>query len=471
MECDRELVRFGARCELARRHFYDYCKLFSPDFYRDDRPYIKRLCDSLEGFLSGPERVLIVNAPPRHGKSRTVGKLIEWVFGKDPKKKVMTCSYNETLSTDFSKTVRDTIMERKADLLRPVYADVFPKTKIKRGDAAANLWSLVGGHASYLATSPGGTATGFGADILIVDDLIKNEYEARNAAIKKAHWAWFTRTMTSRTEAGCKVIIIMTRWASDDLAGNALDYFAKEKAWPLKHICLKALQEDGTMLCEEVLSRSDYEVKARAMGADIAAANYQQEPIDLKGQLYTHLMTYEKLPADANGRPLFTAVKSYTDTADTGSDYLCHICYGIYQGIAYVLDVLYTQEPMEKTEPAAARMTAKNGVREARIESNNGGRGFARSVKKHLAAMGYACTVIPFTQGKNKQARILTGATLVMSAMRFPVDWETRWPEYAEAMKRYQREGKNAHDDAPDATTGVVEWMQSAGVRGVTGSL
>ena len=53
-------------------------------------------------------------------------------------------------------------------------------------------------------------------------------------------------------------------------------------------------------------------------------------------------MTYEKLPADANGRPLFTAVKSYTDTADTGSDYLCHICYGIYQGIAYVLDVLYT---------------------------------------------------------------------------------------------------------------------------------
>lgn len=472
MGIDREQVRFGARCELARRSFYDYCKLLSPDFYRDDRPYIRKFCNDLQGFLDGPWRVLVVNAPPRHGKSRTAGKLVEWAFGRDPKLKIMTASYNERLSTSFSKSVRDTIMARKADPLIPVYGDIFPNVHIKRGDAAANLWSLVGGYASYLATSPGGTATGFGADLFIIDDLIKSEYEARNTLVKEGHWEWCMRTILSRLENGGKLIVIMTRWATDDLAGRVLSHF-RDEGWPLLHISMKAVQEDGSMLCPDVLTREDYDVKARAMGPEVAAANYQQEPIDLKGQLYTSIKTYDRIPADAHGRPIFTAIKSYTDTADTGSDYLCHIDYGVYQGAAYVLSILYTQEPMEKTEPAVARFIVKDGVREAYIESNNGGRGFARSVKAHLSRMGSRCTVFPFTQTKNKVARILSNATQVMECVLFPADWTSRWPEYAEAMLRYQRAGRNAHDDAPDCTTGVVERLGAgnAGLHGIPGRL
>ena len=86
----------------------------------------------------------------------------------------MTGSYNETLSTMFSKNVRNDIQEEKADIYKPVYSDVFPDVRIKKGDGAVNLWSLEGGYNNYLATSPTGTATGFGCDLLIVDDLIKN---------------------------------------------------------------------------------------------------------------------------------------------------------------------------------------------------------------------------------------------------------------------------------------------------------
>lgn len=321
--------------------------------------------------------------PPRHGKSRTVGCFVEWVLGKNQREKVMTGSYNETLSTVFSKNVRDTILAEKADKDKVVYSDIFPGVSIKRGDGAMNMWSLEGGYNNYLATSPTGTATGFGCSLMIIDDLIKSALEANNADVLQKHWDWFTNTMLSRLEEGGKIIIVMTRWHSEDLAGRALKHFTEEGA-RLRHISYKALQDDGTMLCDEILSRQSYNSKIRAMGIDIASANYQQEPIDIKGRLYTSFKTYERLPTDANGNLLFTAIKNYTDTADTGDDYLCSINYGVYNGEAYVLNVLYTKDGMEITEPATAKMLYEDGVNVADIESNSGGRGFARAVERIL---------------------------------------------------------------------------------------
>lgn len=396
---------------------------------------------------------MVVNEPPRHGKSRTAGLLVEWVLGNDQKQKIMTGSYNETLSTMFSKNVRNDIQEEKADENRIVFSDIFPGVSIKRGDGAMNLWSLEGGYNNYLATSPTGTATGFGATLLIIDDLIKNAEEANNELIKEKHWTWFTDTMLSRLEEGGKIIIIMTRWASDDLAGRALEHF-KEAGAKIRHISMKALQDDGTMLCSEVLSRKSYEAKIKAMGADIASANYQQEPIDLKGRLYTSFKTY------SGELPQFKEIRNYTDTADTGGDYLCSINYGVtFANEAYVLDVLYTKEPMEITEPVTAKMLLAGSVNVARIESNNGGRGFARNVRRILEQeLGSNYTTIKwFTQTHNKQARIYSNSSWVMEHIYFPEDWKNRWPEYYDAMIKYQREGKNRHDDAQDATTGVAE--------------
>ncbi len=142
--------------------------------------------------------------PPRHGKSRTIGCFVEWVLGNNQFEKIMTGSYNETLSTNFSKNVRNTIAEEKADRDRIIYSDIFPDVKIKRGDGAMNMWSLENGYNNYLATSPTGTATGFGASIMIIDDLIKSSMEANNADVLEKHWSWFTDTMLSRLEEKSK---------------------------------------------------------------------------------------------------------------------------------------------------------------------------------------------------------------------------------------------------------------------------
>ena len=326
-----------AKLELARREFFFYCCLRAPDFYKPERAYLRELCDALQAFYEGGDEVLVINEPPRHGKSRTAGLFVEWILGRNPKEKIMTGSYNETLSTVFSKNVRNSIQEIKADASRIVYSDIFPGVAIKAGDAAMNLWSLAGGYNSYLATSPTGTATGFGCSLMIIDDLIKNAEEAYNETVKEKHWDWFCNTMLSRLEEGGKIIVIMTRWASDDLAGKVLEQYKDHRT---RHISMKALQDDGTMLCDAILSRKSYEDKVRAMGADIASANYQQEPIDIKGRLYSTFKTYDDVPRDSSGHPLFTSIKAYIDTADTGEDFLCAIVYGVYAKEAYVLDVL-----------------------------------------------------------------------------------------------------------------------------------
>lgn len=462
---NKKLIKLHAQIELAKREFFFYCNLKAPDFYKHDRKYLIELCQDLQEFYQSDDEVLVISLPPRHGKSRTAGLFVEWVLGKNKTEKIMTGSYNETLSTMFSKNVRNSIQEIKADTYKPIYSDVFPNVKIKLGDGAMNLWSLEGGYNNYLATSPSGTATGFGCSLMIIDDLIKNAEESYNETVKEKHWDWFTNTMLSRLEENGKIIIIMTRWASDDLAGRALEHY-REEGKKVRNICMSALKPDGTMLCDEVLSHKSCESKKRAMGLDIWSANYQQEPIDIKGRLYTNFKTYKQIPVDSNNNTLFSGVYAYCDTADEGSDYLCSIIYGIYNKQAYVLDVIYTQASMEITEKKVAEALYKYKVNLITIESNNGGRGFARSVKRILNDLLHSnyTAVKWFHQSKNKIARIISNSTWVMENIYYPYNWNDRWAEYYTAMNKYQRDGRNKHDDAPDATTGIAENIDKSGI-------
>lgn len=457
-----------AKLELARREFFFYCNQKASDFYKEDRTYLVELCNELQAFIDSDEyNVLIMNLPPRHGKSRTAQLFTQWLLGNRPNTKIMTGSYNETLSKMFSKSVRNAIQEVKADEDITVFSDVFPHIRVATGDAQAHLWSIEGHTNSYLATSPTGTATGFGCSLMIIDDIIKNSEEAYNANVKESHWDWFTNTMLSRLEEGGKIIIIMTRWASDDLAGRAIEHFQDDSLFKAKVITMKAMQDDGTMLCDDVLSKASYISKVRAMGEDIASANFQQIPIDLKGCLYSQIMTYDELPTDDKGNVLFTAIKNYTDTADTGSDYLASIVYGVYNKEAYILDIVYTKDAMEITEPAVADMLYRNDVNIADIESNNGGRGFSRNVMNILRDKYKTnrCSVNAFHQSGNKIARIQSNATWVMNHVYFPKNWRDKWPQFASDIMKYQREGKNAHDDAPDALTGIAEKINAPQIK------
>lgn len=447
------IIQRALATKKARRDFWSFCCLLYPEFYKENRPYLKDLCQTLQAFYEDriKKQILIINMPPRHGKTFTARLFVLWVFGQNPRTKIITGSYNQILSGLFAQQTRDGILVENESIKQEYFHDIFPDTFIKQGDAAKGFWSLDGSEEkNYLATSPGGTSTGIGANFVIVDDIIKNNEEASNELVKDKHWEWYNNTLVQRMERPRKQILIMTRWASDDLVGRMLE----RKADKCHLITYKAVQNSGTMLCDEIMTKVEYEDVISEMGADIASANYQQEPIDLKGRLYTSFKTY------SGELPQFKEIRNYTDTADTGEDYLCSINYGVtFANEAYVLDVLYTKEPMEVTEPATARMLQEGEVNVSDIESNNGGRSFTRSVERILReVLGSNHTVIRwFSQTKNKQARIYSNSAWVMQHVYFPEDWKNRWPEYHSAMIKYQREGRNGHDDAPDATTGIAE--------------
>lgn len=446
---DKELIKLEAKKELARRDFWYYCKLLGKkDFYNDKKEYLKDLCNQLQSFIDSNKKILVINMPPRFGKSYTATLFVQWLLGRNNKLKIMTGSYNETLSSTFAKQVRDMIATEQTQGVT-VYRDIFPDTKIKYGEASMNKWALEGSQvANYLATSPTGTATGFGADLIVIDDLIKNSEEAYNSNVLEKHIDWFTNTMLSRTEKGFKLIIIMTRWASNDLAGFILSNYDD-----VVHINYKAINDNGTPLDEETLSLEDFEFKTKNMAKEIVYANYQQEPIDVKGRLYNEFKTYVDLPKEK-----IVKISAYCDTADTGDDFLCNIIYADCKDSAYILDVIYTKEAMEITEPMVAEAYKKFNVNVADIESNNGGRAFARNIERITRDKGNYKTVVKwFHQSGNKIARILSNSAWVNNNIYMPIDWKNKWSEFAKDIISYQKEGKNKHDDGPDALTGVAE--------------
>jgi predicted phage terminase large subunit-like protein len=452
----------------ARESLWEYCRLMGPKFFKAHRHHLMELADTLQALYEGkllrpnglPYKKMAIDMGPRLGKSYSLSMFTQWIFGKSAENRVISVSYNETLAMRFARGVRDAIDQDKADPRINVFHDIFPKTKIKYGDASAQLWSLEGQFFNYLATGFGGTITGVGCNVLIIDDPIKNHMEAANDRILEEQWRWYSDTILSRVEEGGIQIVNMTRWAEGDLVGRLIAQDADKEWYVLKFpVCLDEMTHE--MLCPDLMSWERYEAIKKVTSLDVFLANYQQDPQTIHGQMYPTFRTYKEIPT-VNGKAAFDLIFAYTDTADTGADNLCSFVVGRYQGQGLILDVLFSEDPMEITETQTADMHVRNHVEISKIESNNGGRGFGRNVERLCweRHKWRGTTFILFTQSENKAARILTHSADVMRNILWPEDWEKRWPKLARALKGYKRVGVNAHDDAPDALTGVDEMLQ-----------
>lgn len=447
--------------ENGKKSFRDYCNAMNPNFFMPHRQYQDEICYAMQAIFEKklrnengqPYTILIINLPPGFGKSYTAVLFATWAFGQSIKNQVITVSYNQTLSTRFAKSVRDAIEDKEIIGSDDYYVvgSFFPDVKIKTGDGSMSIWSLEGAYMSYLATSFDGAITGMRGNIGIIDDPLKNAEEALNERVKEKHWDFYKNTFSSRMLDGAIQVIIQTRWATDDLAGILLKEFP-ERCYVLK---MAALNKDGKSLCEDLYSTDDLLNKKATLDEHIWLANYMQEPIDLKGALYGEFKTYYAVDIEK-----FERVVAYIDTADTGADKLMLVIAGIIDNLDYILDIYYTDEAMEITEKETARRLHEYNVRECIIESNNGGRGFARNVERILkeSFKNKKCMITWFHQSKNKKTRILVNATNVMEQVIFPEDWKKRFKAFHTDIVKYQRKGKNEHDDAPDGITGIVEF-------------
>lgn len=478
MEASRSILSYYSKIVLARNCFWDFCKVLHPDYYKENRVHLYNLCQTLDDFYHGlliapngkPCKKIMINMPPQHGKSRTLILFTQWILGKNHKERVILCSYNDSTAQDFSKYARDGIQKKKIDLGDIIFHDVFPDCLIKSGSGSYHKWALKGEHFNYMGAGVGGSITSKGATVLMIDDPIKSASEALNENALENLWTWYTSTFLSRVSAeGSAVggepmeIILMTRWAKNDPCGKLLSDVEMKNEWVV--IRYEAYdRETDTMLCSDFLSKKRYSDLRRLMVPEIFMPNYHQVAIDSIGRLYKSFKTYDKLPMNDKGDRLMDGpIRCYIDTADQGDDYLCAISYLEYNEQIYILDVYYTKEGMEVTEPETAKFLLKNEVKICYIESNSGGRGYARSVKRILDEKykGHRVVIRWFHQSQNKKSRIISHSAWIQENVFYPKNWNDRFPEYFEAMNTYSKEGTNTHDDAPDATTGCVEKKMS----------
>jgi len=446
----------------ARNSLWKFCKIVSPKFYKDDKPHLKEMCGILQKFY---ERTLLktngeaydkvmINLPPRFGKSQTLVNFVCWVYGKKNSERVITSCYVKDLAIAFSRFTRDTISRDKNTPVEIVYNDIFPETTINKSNSAVEHWALTNQFSSYKACSTGSSITGSGASITICDDLVADADAAVNVTELDKIWSWYINTFLSRKEKNCLEIMVGTRWSKLDPCGRILEGINKDDWYVIN---MEAYDQDtDKYLCPAIMDEKEYLGIKSTMSDSIFRANYHQETIDEKGRLYKYLSEYKSLPDKIEH------IYARVDTADCGKDYTAMLVYAQSKGKAYVIDVYYSQEAMEITEPAVAKMLVKNRVQEVVIESNNGGRGFSRNISKIMydELRYHNITVVATHQSKNKISRILANATNVMNSILFPEGYKQRWRDFWNELMSYSREGKNRHDDACDVVTSVAEALQ-----------
>ena len=427
----------------------------------------QQIIDVLERVIKGELTRVIINIAPRYGKTEVAVKsMIAHCLALNPSAKFIHLSYSDDLALDNSEEVKDLVTS-------PDFQDLFGNVDIKKDSRSKKKWYTYQG-GGVLATAAGGQVTGFGAgkvdeegeDIsefmtdmekkegfggaIIIDDPIKPE-DAESHTIRERVNNRFDSTIRNRVNSRkTPIIIIMQRLHPDDLCGHLIKNDPDE--WHVLKLPCLIKDDDGNQSALWEFKHTVQElINIRSMNVPNFDRQYQQDPKPREGLLYSEFKTYDVLPE-------FTQVLNHTDTADTGKDYLCAIDYIEYNNMKYVIDVLFTQKANEYTEPKQAEMLLRNGVNHAKIESNNGGRAYARNVERLTKGLGNHKTNITwYHQSKNKDARIKSNSSTVNNTVVMPSNWAIRWPEFYDQVTTYMAIGKNKHDDGPDVLTSIVE--------------
>ncbi len=468
-------------CFEGRTNFTNFIKATFTNGKLVLSPFHKQYYKVLDLFAHKVFYKLIITVPPQHGKTEgSTRKLPPYLLGLNKNRTIAICSYSGVIAQKFNRDIKRTITS-------DTYKKIFPDTKInERATVTAQGWKntmdefeVIDSHGKLKAVGVGGSLTSETVDVTIMDDLYKDWKEASSTAVSESTWNWYSTVAKTRGHNESQELMTFTRWSDQDIIGrleekklvvNAEDYdcledaiLAAGKKKYLK-INFKAIKEGNPSWLDPRKSGEPLYPERHDLGKleeirelDPTKFNslFQGEPVNKEGLMYQGFGTY-------TATPKFLTIKSYTDVADEGEDYLCSIVYGVPLDEAddhlYVLDVLYTVEGITITSVQLSEMLLLHDSRMNDVESNNGGKGFGRELERLL---DNRVSVMMFYQGENKFGRIYTNSASVQRVILFPIGWETRWPEFSKSLTSFPKNGKAKHDDAEDCITGVFEKGQN----------
>ena len=259
--------------ELCQEKFIKFVERVWPTFISG--AHHKRMADAFERVANGTCKRLIINMPPRHTKSEFASYLLPaWFLGKFPHKKVIQASNTGELAVGFGRKVRNLVDS-------DVYNSIFPNLALQADSKAAGRWNTSKG-GDYFAIGVGGTVTGKGADVLIIDDP-HSEQEAAMAAsnpdIYDKVFEWYTSGPRQRLQPGGAIVVVMTRWAQRDLTGQVLKSAAQRSGEEWEVIEFPAILPSGKPLWPQFWSLAELEALREELPNSKWQAQYQQNPV------------------------------------------------------------------------------------------------------------------------------------------------------------------------------------------------
>jgi len=279
-----------------------------------------------EQIANGEIKRLIINMPPRHTKSEFASYMLPaWFLGRFPNKKIIQCSNTAELAVGFGRKVRNLVDSE-------VYAKIFPNVALRSDSKAAGRWST-NGNGEYFAIGVGGTVTGKGADLLIIDDP-HSEQEAALAAgdpsVYDKVFEWYTSGPRQRLQPGGSIVVVMTRWAKRDLTGRILQSMVDRDGDEWEIIELPAILPSEKPLWPEFWSYDELDKLRIELPLSKWQAQYQQDPTSEEGALVKR--EWWQIWEKDNPPPCQFIIQSW-DTAFTKSeraDYSACTTWGVF---------------------------------------------------------------------------------------------------------------------------------------------
>jgi predicted phage terminase large subunit-like protein len=456
----------AAKNEIARRSLMAFTKYIN--FLYTDNWHHRVYARQLDEFAAGRIKKLMVFMPPQHGKSELCSRCLPAkILGDNPDTRVALVSYNHDFASKFNRDVQRIIGSRE-------YAALYPNTRLN----TVNIRTVVGTwlrnadefevveRLGGLVTAGigGGSITGRAVDVFIIDDPYKDPKDAWSPTVRRNIQDWYDTVASTRLHNDSKQLITLTRWHQDDLAGVLLKREPEE--W--KTVVFTALKEgmpndidtreEGAALWPERHSLERL-LKAKANNPQVFQSLYQQNPKPAEGLLFpVETLQYFEMEDIRNRIP--DGIIAAADVADTGSDYYCMLVAYLFGHDIYVVDCIYTQAQAEITEPLTLGALDSWRVQRFRIESNAGGRLYAKSIKEK--AKGFT-TIEAVPSSSNKETRILTASGQIKQHFYFRQDYAhgSDYEKFYDHLANYTIIGPNEHDDAPDTVTMLLSTAEA----------
>jgi predicted phage terminase large subunit-like protein len=407
---------------------------------------------------------LVVEMPPRHGKSFTLSRFFPtWFLGRNPDYRVMTVSYGQSLANKSSRQARNLI---------PVasYQQLFPDIQLDTQSKAVAAWNIDEYEGGMDALGVLGAATGKGAHILILDDLIQARDEAESEKIRDRTWEALNDDLLSRLEPGGAVVLNGTRWHIDDPIGRALKYFPEIYGDLMVRLRFPAIAEENDTLGREpgealwperypikVLERerARFEIQGKMYSW---ASLYQQDPIPHEGSLFK--AEYFKPLIDQCPEILYSwRFWDLAMSAKQSADFTVGVKIGqAVDGHYYILDVARKRMDWGDVVPFLADVMLKDGpIVQQGIEQ----KGYmSRAVSdlnldprlKGYAIFGHDVDTDKRTRAAPLASKFAAGVIHVLNR---------HWTQaYIEELCLFRGDGNDPHDDQVDASSGA--WAMTA---------